>query len=85
MQNIIDLIKNNHGRSLVMGISGSDFEVAFECTARVEINGDDMIIGEDDDHYIKIKNFKKWGVVNEGCDFILNDSGEQSEILLCIS
>ena len=84
MQNIIKYFNENNGSVSIIGVSGKYFEIAFECGAHIEINGDDMFIGDDDDHYVKIKNYEKWGVVDEGCDFLLSDPNGCDEILLCV-
>ncbi len=85
MQNIISKLTEYEGKIIIIGINAGSYQAAFESRVRVEIDGDDMIIGDDDDHCVRIKNYKTWGVIDDESDMTLYNPDNHDEIILCVS
>ena len=85
MENLITMLNANEGHTVVAGFSEGFIKITSEYISHVKFDGNDLIIGEDDDHCIRLIEYKKWWVVvDNGFDFILHSPDDEEEIMLCV-
>ena len=84
MKGLIEAV--NSGKTIIMGMETEYYQHSFEYDAALTIDGDDLVIGSDEDHCFRFVDFDNWSFIPDGIEtemIAISPDGD-TEISICV-
>lgn len=84
MKGLIEVV--NSGKTIIMGIETEYYQHTFEYDAELTVDGDDLVIGNDENHCFRFIDFDKWIFESDGIEteMLAISPDKCTEITICV-